>query len=199
MKRALLLFAKERFSGMRSTHEQLHTNPNSNLLQLAAPISPTPNLVIEAFLPRLNLDSDSFLVDLGCGDGRWLIAAHEHAKCRCLGIDVDEERLIKARESISKNKLHEVVKVRKKDVFEFVKEGDDIRVADVIVIYLFREAMMEIGTLLRQHYLSSGDQRKDNSRKMVQILSVGFALPGWTPVHEEKIGSIRVYLYSMRE
>ena len=91
-----------------------------------------------------------------------------------------------------------MVKVRKKDVFEFVKEGDDIRVADVIVVYLFREAMMEIGTLLRQH-LSSEDQRKDNSRKMVQILSVGFALPGWTSVHEEKIGGIRVYLYSMRE
>ena len=178
---------------MRSTHEQLHTNPNSSLSQLAAPISPTPNLVIEAFLPRLNLDSDSFLVDLGCGDGRWLIAAHEHAKCRCLGIDVDEERLIKARESISKEKLHEVVKVRKKDVFEFVKEEDDICLADVIVMYLFREAMMEIGTLLRRH------QRKDNSRKMVQTLSVGFALPGWTPVYEEKMGGIRVYLYSMRE
>jgi hypothetical protein len=198
MKRALLLFAKERFTGMRSTHEQFNTSPNSTLSQLAAPISPTPNPVIEVFLPRLNLDSNSFLVDVGCGDGRWLIAAHEHAKCQCLGIDVDEERLIKARESISKKELHEVVKVRKKDAFEFVKEGGDILMADAIVLYLFREAMMGMGTLLRRH-LSSGDQRKGNSQKTVQILSVGFALPGWTPVYEEKIGGIRVYLYSTRE
>ena len=195
MKRALLLFAKERFSSMRSSHEQLHTRPSYTLSQLAAPISPTPNLVIESFLPRLNLNYNSFLVDLGCGDGRWLIAAHEHAKCRCLGIDVDEERLVIAQKSILKNKLQEVIQVRKKDVFEFVKEGSDIRAADVIVMYLFREAMIEIGTLLQQHLLLR-DKKKDKSQKMGQILSVGFALPGWTPVYEDKIGGMRVYLYS---
>jgi SAM-dependent methyltransferase len=195
MKRALLLFAKERFSSMRSSHDQLHTRPSYTLSQLAAPISPTPNLVIETFLPRLNLDSNSFLVDLGCGDGRWLIAAHEYAKCRCLGIDVDEERLVIAQKSILTNKLHEVIQVRKKDVFEFVKEGYDICAADVIVMYLFREAMIEIGTLLQQHLLLR-DKKKDKSQKMGQILSVGFALPGWTPVYEDKIGGMRVYLYS---
>jgi SAM-dependent methyltransferase len=191
MKRALLLYAKQKFCNMKSSYDQIRTSPNSTISQLAAPISPTPNLIIEAFLPRLGLNSNSFLVDLGCGDGRWLIAAHEHAKCRCLGIDVADDRLMRAQESISKNKLEELVYVRKQDVFEFVKEGCDIRVADVIVMYLFREAMMEIGTLLSRRY--------NDSQKIVKILSIGFALPGWTPVYEEKIGGIRVYLYSTRD
>lgn len=189
MKRALLDCAKQRFRNMKSSHEQTLTITNINF-QLAAPISPTPNLIIEAFLPRLDLNPDSFLVDLGCGDGRWLIAAHEHAKCRCLGIDAADDRLMMAQETISKNKLDGSVEVRKRDVFEFVRKGYDIRVADVIVMYLFREAMAEIGTLLSRRY--------DGSKKTVKILSIGFALPGWTPVFEEKIGGIRVYLYSSR-
>ncbi len=174
---------------MKSSHEQTLPSPNSNF-QLAAPISPTPNLIIEAFLPRLDLNADSYLVDLGCGDGRWLIAAHEHTKCRCLGIDVADDRLMMAQETISRKKFDELVEVRKRDVFEFVNEGHDIRVADVIVMYLFREATTGIGTLLSRRF--------DGSHKVVKILSIGFALPGWTPVYEEKIGGIRVYLYSTR-
>mmetsp|Transcript_216 Transcript_216/g.417 ORF Transcript_216/g.417 Transcript_216/m.417 type:complete len:504 (-) Transcript_216:42-1553(-) len=199
MKRALLLHAKQRFNEMKSSHEQQSTvGLNSSSSQLAAPISPTPNLIIEAFLPRLNLDSNSLLVDLGCGDGRWLIAANKQTKCQCLGIDVDEERLKLAQEYIMKNELEELVKVRQQDVFEFVKECDDIYKADVIVVYLFREAMMEIGTWLHSRLLL-GDDENDASRKSVQILSVGFPLSGWTSVYEEKINGIRVHLYSTME
>lgn len=179
---------------MKSTHEEQSTGLNSSASQLAAPISPTPNLIIEAFLPRLNLDSDSLLVDLGCGDGRWLIAAHGRTKCQCLGIDVDEERLKIAQESIGKNELEQVVQVRKQDVFEFVKTSDDFYKADVIVLYLFREAMMEMGTLISQRLLLR--DQDGIPRKRVQLLSVGFGLSGWSSIHEEKINGIRVYLYS---
>lgn len=191
MKRALLLFAKQKFV------EQIGSNQNTPSPQLAAPISPTPRLVIKALLPRLNLDSNSFLVDLGCGDGRWLIAAHQHAKCRCLGIDVDEERLNMAREAISKHSLQNVVQVRNMDLVEFIKDGDDICEADVIVIYLFRGAILEIGAIMKQTLMSRKTKWTDGSQKVVQILSVGFALPGWTPIYEDKIGGLKVYIYSI--
>mmetsp|Transcript_15642 Transcript_15642/g.33058 ORF Transcript_15642/g.33058 Transcript_15642/m.33058 type:complete len:203 (+) Transcript_15642:60-668(+) len=196
MKQALLLYAKRRFNEMKSDHERqtttgsTTTTPKSSPSQLAAPISPTPNLIIEVFLPLLGLSDDSFLVDLGCGDGRWLIAANKQFGCRCLGIDVDEERLERARKSICENGLgEEAVQVRRQDVFEFAKECDEIREADVVVLYLFREAMVEMGALLRRR-VSLGERRR------VQILSVGFALVGWNSVREEKINGIRVYLYS---
>lgn len=200
MKQALLLYAKQRFNEMKSNHERqttttgpTTTTSKSSPSQLAAPISPTPNLVIEVFLPLLGLSENSFLVDLGCGDGRWLIAANKQIGCRCLGIDVDDGRLEMARKSICENGLlGDAVQVRRQDVFEFVNECDEICKADVVVLYLFREAMVEMGALLRRR-VSLGEKRR------VQILSVGFALIGWTCVREEKINGIRVYLYSTAE
>jgi len=204
MKRALLLYAKQKFSEMKSCHEQQQQQQQSTggeksspSFQLAAPISPTPNAIIETFLPHLHLDSNSLLIDLGCGDGRWLLAAHESTQCHCLGVDVDEERLQMARESIQKNQMEEWVQVRHQDVFEFVRECEEMERANVIVVYLFREAMIEIGRLLRQRLVSTLDWNDDIiEQSKVQILSVGFALPFWTCCREERINGIRVYLYS---
>lgn len=197
MKRALLIYAKQRFSEMKSSHEHEATEPNSS--RLVAPISPTPGLIIESFLPRLNLTPNSLLIDLGCGDGRWLIAANERTQCKCVGIDVDEERLKIAKESILQNRVQEQVQVIQRDVFGFVKESDEICRADVIIVYLFREAMMEIGTLLHQRLRAANEKNDKIKRKRVQILSVGFALVGWKPVYKEKMNGIRVYLYSTEQ
>ena len=179
---------------MKSSHEQFYVGQNSSLSHLAAPISPTPNAIIETFLPRLAIDCHSLLVDLGCGDGRWLFAANSSTNCCCLGVDVDEERLAIAQERINKNKLQDVVKVRCQDVFEFVRESEDIIAAHVIVLYLFREAMMEMGSIL-QRRLSLTNSRGKTSPRRVQILSVGFALAGWESEYVEKVGGIRVYVY----
>ena len=202
MKRALLLYAKQRFNEMKSSHNQQQSTtdePESSSSKLAAPISPTPNLIIEAFLPRLNLDSNSLLVDLGCGDGRWLIAANKSTQCKCLGIDVDEERLSIAREAIIENNLQGMVQVHKQDVFEFMKKSDDFGKVDVIIMYLFREAMTEMGIILQQRLdVRDRDGASSNNTEGKQILCVGFALPGWTPMHEEKVNGVRVYLYSTK-
>jgi hypothetical protein len=72
------------------------------------------------------------------------------------------------------------------------EEGDEISNADVIVMYLFREANLEMATLLQQFK----EKRRYRSQKVVQILSVGFAMPGWTPIYEEKVAYFRVYLYT---
>ena len=88
------------------------------------------------------------------------------------------------------NNLRELVQLRKQDVFDFVKKSDDFDKANVIIMYLFREAMIEMGTILQQRL----DLRGSNTEGK-QILCVGFALPGWKCVHEEKVNGIRVYLY----
>lgn len=193
MKSALLLHAKHTFSEMKLCHERRPAGTDPSSSRLAAPISPTPDPVIDAFLPWLDLAPDSLFIDLGCGDGRWLIAAHKQTGCRGLGVDVDEERLKMAKEAIREGALEGRVQVRQRDVFEFVMECDDVREADAIVLYLFREAIVEMGALLRRRLFAGN--RKGGDKK-VQILSVGFALTGWVPKHEEKINGIWVYLYS---
>ena len=186
MRRALLKLAKDRFHEMQSTHQ----TQNESDSQLAAPISPTPHLIIETFLPHLKLDSSKLLVDLGCGDGRWLLAASKLTKCLSFGIDLDEDRLKIANESIAEQHLDNRIEVQRRDVFDFVKTDSNIFcMADVFVIYLFKDAMVELGKLLQE--------RLWQQKKSVCVLSIGFALSDtdWAPSHEQRINGVRVYLY----
>jgi SAM-dependent methyltransferase len=185
MRKALLKLAKDRFLEMQSTHQ----TQNDSDSQLAATISPTPHLIIETFLPHLRLDSSKLLVDLGCGDGRWLLAASKLTQCRSFGIDLDEDRLKIANQIISEQNLDNRIDVQRRDVFDFVKSDSNIFfLADVFVVYLFRDAMVELGKLLQE--------RLCHQKKSVRVLSVGFAMTDWTPTHEQRINGVRVYLYN---
>lgn len=48
-------------------------------------------------LDHLPLTSEDVVLDLGCGDGRWLIAAALKARCTCRGFDLNESLLEKGR------------------------------------------------------------------------------------------------------
>ena len=84
--------------------------------RIMAPISPSPPALIEEVISRLAaervLDADdaassppligpgACIVDLGCGDGRWLLAAARAFRSlglQCVGYDLDETLLYKAR------------------------------------------------------------------------------------------------------
>jgi tRNA G46 methylase TrmB len=189
MKKAILRYSKQKFSEMQSSHQQHETQQSSRSSSLlAAPISPTPKDIIPLFLPQLNIGPNSLLVDLGCGDGRWLITAAKLCKCQCLGIDVDVGRLKLAELSIEKDELSNQIQVRKQDIFEFVeKDREFLSKADVFILYLFRDAMVKIATVLQQ--------RSDDLKRGIKILCVGFALPGWKAIMVEKRSSLPIYLY----
>mmetsp|Transcript_11004 Transcript_11004/g.17966 ORF Transcript_11004/g.17966 Transcript_11004/m.17966 type:complete len:130 (-) Transcript_11004:397-786(-) len=68
-----------------------------------APISPCPNDLIDTVLQNVNLSQESTLIDLGCGDGRWLCHAAQRYGCHCWGVDIDPERL-----SLAKQRSREV-------------------------------------------------------------------------------------------
>ena len=189
MRKAILRYSKQKFSELQSLHQQDQTQQSSQFTSsLAAPISPTHNDIITLFLPYLKLSPTSLLVDLGCGDGRWLIAATILSKCACLGIDVDDHRLKLTQQSIEKEGLSNKILVRKQDVFEFMEKDFDMFVkADVFIVYLFRDAMTKIGCLLRE--------RLNELKKEVKILCVGFALPQWRAIRSEKSCGLTIYLY----
>jgi SAM-dependent methyltransferase len=184
MKKAFLQYSRERFSAMQATHQQ----SQNQQMSLAAPISPTPNDAITLFLPHLNLGYESLLVDLGCGDGRWLVTASKLTKCKCLGIDVDEQRIRLATQSIEKEELVDQIQVRYQDLFEFL-ERDSLHfpIMDVLIIYLFRDAMKRIVPLLKL--------RANEMKSGMKILCVGFGLPDWKTIHMEKVNGIALYLY----
>lgn len=49
-------------------------------------------VVLEEALKLLDLKSDDVFMDLGCGNGKTVVAAHTTYKCRCIGVEVHEPR-----------------------------------------------------------------------------------------------------------
>lgn len=158
---------------------------------ILAPISPSHIDLIETVLPKLGLTSDSLLVDLGCGDGRWMIAAANKYRCKCIGYDIDEDRLDSASRAISENNLADHVTVKRQDIFEAVASDDALVDADVIVLYLFRDAMKQLSKLL-QDMISTNNVKRD-----AIVVGVGFHLPLFVPHWEGDSNGVRVYIYKL--
>jgi len=216
IRQALLNFADEKFQ-RTSENDDDNDHPPSEQQQVAyhlaavvvAPISPTPPEVISRILPKLNMTPNSTVVDLGCGDGRWILAAYKEYGCRCIGCDIDDARLNLARQNSFElmSEENRRIKFVKRDVFEFLRgaEGENedslplLDVVDVVIVYLFRKAMRQIAEILRERGIipirRGGMGEEGEYRRFVSIVSVGFTLPSYTPFWQDRFGGIRIYLY----
>ncbi len=69
--------------------------------------------------------------DLGCGDGRIVIAAAKQRKIKAVGVDIDPERVAESRDNVRAAGLESSVEIRQADVFDL-----DLSDADVVFLYL---------------------------------------------------------------
>jgi precorrin-6B methylase 2 len=92
---------------------------------------PTPNDVVAKMLEMANVQKDDFLYDLGCGDGRIVVAAAKRYGCRAVGFDVDPKRIRESLDNVAKNNVGDLVTIEKKDIFTL-----DLSEANVITLYL---------------------------------------------------------------
>jgi ribosomal protein L11 methylase PrmA len=69
--------------------------------------------------------------DLGCGDGRIVIAAARNFGARAVGIDIDPKLIAKAKENAKKAGVENLVRFEQGDLFT-----SDIREATVVTLYL---------------------------------------------------------------
>src|SRR6266550_6168333 len=60
---------------------------------------PTPSAVVDAMLKLAKVTSNDVVYDLGCGDGRIVIAAAKSYGARGVGIDIDPVRVSEARKN----------------------------------------------------------------------------------------------------
>jgi SAM-dependent methyltransferase len=123
---------------------------------------PTPIRVVRRMLELADIHPGETVYDLGCGDGRILIAAALMYNARCVGIDIDWNRIDDARRRAAL--LLDRITFQRKNVLK-----TNLRRADVIIIYLLPTIVAKLmPTLLR---LKPG----------VRIVSHDFALPAVTP------------------
>jgi SAM-dependent methyltransferase len=95
---------------------------------------PTPGVVVDKMLEWAKPKKTELLYDLGCGDGRIVVAAAKKFGMKAVGYDIDPQRVEEALENVRKNGVEDLVTIEEKDIFTL-----DLSPADVVTLYLLPE------------------------------------------------------------
>jgi SAM-dependent methyltransferase len=132
------------------------------------PFVPTPPEVVDEMLRLVGLKAGDVLYDLGCGDGRIVIAAAKRYGVKALGIDIDPVRIKESDENAAQAGLGGKVRFIQQDLFEA-----DFRDATVVTMYLLTSVNLRLrpkllaelkpGTRLVSHSFDMGEWKPDKT------------------------------------
>jgi SAM-dependent methyltransferase len=140
----------------------LHAQPRG----LDVPFVPTNQPAVEAMLRIANVGPNDFVIDLGSGDGRILIAAARARGARGFGVDLDPQRVKEAAENAKAAGVADRVRFYQRNLFD-----TKISEATVVTMYLLPRVNVEMrprllaelkpGTRVVSHDFDMGDWQAD--------------------------------------
>ena len=145
----------------------------ASLLAQAAPVVPrapfvaTPPDVVDRMLLLAKVDSHDVVYDLGCGDGRIVIAAAQKLGARGVGVDIDPVRISEAEANAKRAGVEKLVTFKLQDVLE-----TDVSDATVVMLYMLSAINVRLRPILTKE-LPRGSR----------IVSHNFAMGDWEPDH----------------
>jgi len=144
---------------------------------------PTPDDIVDKMSAMAKVTKDDVVYDLGCGDAVMLIRPIQkfNAK-RGVGIDIDPEIVVKARENVKKANLEKKVEIRQGDILN-VK---DMSEATVVLLY--------IGDVLGERL---SPVLKKTLKPGARIVSHRFLLGDWRPTRTETVTGADGYEYTL--
>lgn len=125
---------------------------------------PTPHEVVKKMLEMAEVKESDLVYDLGCGDGRIVVAAAKQYGCRGIGYDISPKRVKESLENVEKSGVGDLVKIEREDIFTL-----DLSEASVITLYLLPKLNVKLIPQL--------EKLKPGSR----IVSHDFAMRGVKP------------------
>jgi len=135
------------------------------------PYVPTTEPAVEEMLKLAKVTKNDIVYDLGCGDGRIVIAAAKNYGARGVGIDINPERIAEANENAKKAGVTHLVKFIEQDLFEA-----NFREATVVTLFL----LTEVNLKLKPKLLA---ELKPGTR----VVSNTFEMGDWKPEKEAKL------------
>jgi SAM-dependent methyltransferase len=100
-------------------------------VQLDIEFVPTPDNVVRKMLGVAKITKHDVVYDLGCGDGRLVIAAAKKFGAKGVGFDLDPVRVAEARANVEKAGVGHLVTIEQKNIFDV-----DLSPASVVTLYL---------------------------------------------------------------
>jgi SAM-dependent methyltransferase len=99
--------------------------------QNAGPYVPTPWSIVDEMFKLVDIRADDYVIDLGSGDGRLVIAAAERFGARGYGVDIDPELVKLANENAARAGVAGRVRFEQRDLFH-----TGLAEASVLTLYL---------------------------------------------------------------
>lgn len=135
------------------------------------PFVTTPPEVVERMLALAGTTPADFVVDLGSGDGRIVIAAAKKFGAKALGLELDPKLVALSRENARAEGVAGRAEFRVQDVLRA-----DFSSATVVTVYLLPWLMAQLSPMFL-------DGLKPGSR----IVTHAFVFPSWKPDRIEKV------------
>ena len=136
------------------------------------PFVPTTEEAVQAMLKLADVKKTDVVYDLGCGDGRIVVAAAKTFGARAVGIDIDPQRISEAKENAKKAGVEDKVRFEENDLFEA-----DIHEASVVTLFLLSSVNLKLRPKLLQD-LKPG----------TRVVSNTFDMGDWKPEKEVTVG-----------
>jgi len=144
-----------------------------------APWVPTPLSVVHKMLTMAEVGPDDVVYDLGCGDGRAIVAAARRYGARAVGIEIDPLRYAWCEMLITVLGLRNRIRIVYGDFF-----AQDLRNADVVTCYLLQSTNKKLEAKLKQELYPGA-----------RVVSNSFTFPGLRLVGRDD--QDKLYLYDM--
>ena len=151
----------------------------SQMPRLDVPFVPTKGDVLTEMIRIANISKGDVVYDLGCGDGRIVIAAAEKSGATCVGIDIDPLRIKECRENVAKVGLANQISFHEQNLFDA-----DISRATVVMLYLLPDMNLKLRSKLLK-----------DLRPGARVVSHNYDMKQWQPDDTRQIGNHMVYFW----
>ncbi len=155
-----------------------------------APYVPTPAPVVERMLSLAGVGRDDVVYDIGCGDGRMVIAAAKTYLARGVGIEIDPRLIKECKANARREGVERITRFLCMDATK-AHFAD----ATVLVLYLLPESLEALKPLFEKEL-----------RPGTRIVSHNYRMPGWDAriaaqdtLPDETGRPHKIYLYKMPE
>jgi tRNA A58 N-methylase Trm61 len=136
-----------------------------------APVYPTPETVVDQMLTIAQVRPGEMVYDLGCGDGRIVIAAAQKFKAHAVGIEIRRDIYERTLATVASLGLSDQVKIIHGNALKY-----DLSPADVVTLYLLTSSNERLKPMLLKDLKPSA-----------RVVSHDFEIRGWKPVAVNKM------------